>query len=335
MVKATLKDVAEASGVSVATVSYVLNNNRSALRISQATVQRVLKASKELQYKPDMIARMLVEQKRQTLSLAVFSPWLYSQFSDFMVQVNHAIREVQQKEKLTVDYMHFAPDSLKSCLTPAKCRKYDAVIVIGTSPADELFLDKKCRTISNIILLNRVWHSHKYSCSNDEECCTGFAERLLKKGYYNKYVLSYAPRHSRREGYRISGYTGVFSVLGSNFCKNEINMHDGKNDCFRDMLERYGKERVCYIFTQYFPAAGFLNFAVRRQISVPEQIGVVGYDMHSLLSDFLTPQLTTVDPRIMQMTMNALDIARALKHGEECDNKIVEAVVELGGSVIL
>jgi len=55
----TLKDVARAAKVSYATVSYILNNNKHAARISEKTRDAVLKAANQLRYRPDPMGRAL------------------------------------------------------------------------------------------------------------------------------------------------------------------------------------------------------------------------------------------------------------------------------------
>src|SRR5262245_44688411 len=57
--RTTLRDVAEAAHVSLSTVSYVLNNNSHADRISDSTKQRVLAAAERLGYRSDPIGRAL------------------------------------------------------------------------------------------------------------------------------------------------------------------------------------------------------------------------------------------------------------------------------------
>src|SRR5580700_10505063 len=65
---ATIKEVAVKAGVSVATVSYVLNDSR---KVRPATEQRVLWAAKELGYLPNVAARSLVVGRSSIVGLVV------------------------------------------------------------------------------------------------------------------------------------------------------------------------------------------------------------------------------------------------------------------------
>ncbi|HUJ08453.1 MAG TPA: LacI family DNA-binding transcriptional regulator, partial [Verrucomicrobiae bacterium] len=73
----TIKDIAERSGVSISTVSLVLNGNP---RISTATRERVLKTIQRLGYQPNRMARTLAW--RHTRTLAVLLPQLKHGFAD-------------------------------------------------------------------------------------------------------------------------------------------------------------------------------------------------------------------------------------------------------------
>lgn len=68
--KSTRKDVAKLAGVSTATVSYVMNKNRS---ISKETTEKVLQAVETLNYKPDMIARSMTTNETMQLSIVLDS----------------------------------------------------------------------------------------------------------------------------------------------------------------------------------------------------------------------------------------------------------------------
>ena len=53
----TIKDVAKAAGVSHPVVSAILSGNKSTVRFSEATKERVLKVAEEMKYKPNILAR--------------------------------------------------------------------------------------------------------------------------------------------------------------------------------------------------------------------------------------------------------------------------------------
>ena len=65
---ATIKDVAKRAGVSIATVSYVMNND---LRISEATAKKVRQAAEELNYLASGIARSLKKAKTDNVLVLV------------------------------------------------------------------------------------------------------------------------------------------------------------------------------------------------------------------------------------------------------------------------
>ena len=63
----TLKDVARAAGVSVTTVSVVLNDRRDGIRVPDATRRRVHQAAEDLGYRANVLARSLRTQQTRTI----------------------------------------------------------------------------------------------------------------------------------------------------------------------------------------------------------------------------------------------------------------------------
>ena len=68
LIMTTIKDVARISGVSVASVSRVLNNGP---KVSKQTIEKVLKVVQDLNYTPNANARALVTQKSSTLGVVI------------------------------------------------------------------------------------------------------------------------------------------------------------------------------------------------------------------------------------------------------------------------
>jgi LacI family transcriptional regulator len=85
---ATLSDIADSAGVSVSTVSRVLNDKASQYRISAETEELILKAAKALNYRPNHLARGL--RLKQTNTLGLLAPDISNPF------FAHVIKRVQK-----------------------------------------------------------------------------------------------------------------------------------------------------------------------------------------------------------------------------------------------
>lgn len=96
MKKVTMKDIAKASGVSVATVSYVLNHNEKET-IPQETRNRIFNIANEFNYVPCLTARSLVKKKSGLIGIILVSefkellPWKKSYYMEFFMAVEQLL----------------------------------------------------------------------------------------------------------------------------------------------------------------------------------------------------------------------------------------------------
>ena len=333
--KATIEVIAKKCGVSKATVSYVLNNKKSSLGLSPQTIEKVLKVSKELNYRPDLVAVALAEKKNLPLSLLVLTPWLYAQFSDFMAQVNAVMKDYADEYLLKTVYELFEIGNLARILKSPRCAKFDAVLVIGTSDQDNQFLVRSRDKLKNVVLLNRDVPGFPCASGNDREGAAELAERIIGAGYYEQFIICNNSSATCCERERIKGFA---DALRKNADVEPVlyNLEPAlpaEAQMMRLLAERDGK-RTLYFMTQYYPAAQLNEVAVRRGIRVPEEIGIAAYDNHSLLKEFVKPALTTIDPKIREMALEALRLARCLKDGNKAKGRITEGVFVPGESAI-
>ena len=102
MTEPTQEDVARLAGVSRATVSYVINDQRGGnVRISDETRRRVLEAVEQLGYQPNVTARSL--RTRRTQLLAVMVPDLTNPFYPLLIRGAQASTDEQDYQILVYD----------------------------------------------------------------------------------------------------------------------------------------------------------------------------------------------------------------------------------------
>src|ERR1051325_11751943 len=84
----TLKSVARHVGLSAGTVSSVLNNSPSAAHIPQVTRDRIHAAARELNYRPNLLARSL--RKQRTYTLGIIANDLGDAYTSLVIEIGRA-----------------------------------------------------------------------------------------------------------------------------------------------------------------------------------------------------------------------------------------------------
>ncbi|EHI70094.1 LacI family DNA-binding transcriptional regulator [Streptococcus ictaluri] len=117
--KVTIKDVAREAGVSVATVSYIINN-REDQKISPETRNKVLQMINLLNYRPNQAAKSLVTQKRQMVALYYKEHPSFLKKAEQLHFINHLSAFLYTKNYHLI------------CLSQEYIGKYDVTDVIVT-----------------------------------------------------------------------------------------------------------------------------------------------------------------------------------------------------------
>lgn len=130
--RTTLKDVARAAQVSLSTVSYVLNNNKHAARISAPTRERVWAAAARLGYKSDPIGRALQRGYTNQVLLLIVTWDLATSHSATAMAISRAA--IANGFELTV---HVADDdaAAESFLNRRLLHHWGGILVLWDSPA--------------------------------------------------------------------------------------------------------------------------------------------------------------------------------------------------------
>ena len=325
--KITMEDVAEESGISKTTVSYILNGKTANFQISEATIRKVAETAIRMGYHTEKAKSALAGLESIRTSILVVSPWLYAQHSDFMVQINRAFQEEERKSPVEFVYMQYRDGEIGKVLRPMVFSRYDAVFAIGSGKKDLEYLERHRENLSKVILLNRHAEGILSVSGNDREASYRLAKKLCWAHTYDRFIVVADPG-SWCSRFRKEGFVQALSEEGQKCQVVDVWPYDATEENFAELETMLG-ERGMVFFTQYYAAACFL---IHRAHLVP-RIGVACYDEDRLIRRFLPKQLTSLDPQIAEMAHAATDLAQKLKDGQPVAPVVVEAQLLAGETV--
>lgn len=305
MKKVSIKDIAELSGVSVATVSRVINDNG---RFSEETRQKVLKVIEETGYQMNFSAKSL--RMNKSFSIGIIVPDISNYFFADVVQ---KIEELLFDRDYSTIICNTARNSEKETayLNMLESKLVDGLIVI--SGADEfgfeynplnkqipfICIDREPKDYSNTVFIS----------SNHYQGAFEAAEALIRAGCTAPAIVMYE-RKSSSSNERLKGFMDALKK-NSIFYKEEVN------------LLRLSGEPENYLaeLRQFFRSNPNTDglFAVNDNIAmellvtlptlgrkIPEDVKVIGFD-NTPQTKYSSPSLTSVSQNTAEIAQKAVD----------------------------
>lgn len=286
----TISDVAEKAGVSVATVSHVINGTRY---VSSELTERVENAMDELGYHPNVVARSLKTDKTQTLGLLAsdlsnpFFSTLLRGVEDRALEEDYSLivcntDETLEKEKLYIDVL--------------SQRKIDGLLIAPTGKSDEslntlrereipfVFIDRKAKGIeADAVLSDNVGGS------------TAATRHLIDLGHRRiGIILGLESVNTTRE--RLKGYKKVLDEEDIKYdpklVKQGYSQVGGGVEAAEELLSLEDQPSAVFS-TNNLMTIGAMQGIQKNDYSCPEEISLIGFDDFAWASTF-QPRLTTV-----------------------------------------
>ena len=313
---ATLKDVARETGLTVTTVSRVLNNRGY---ISEETREKVYAAMKKLNYRPNEVARSL--SKKSTNTIGVIVPHIrHPYFSELISNLeNEASKRgykmilcnSQEKENKEREYLEMCTSN-----------RVAGIVLCSAGVAVEEFQG------SNIPLITIERYMENGTASVECDNKQGgklAAEHLIACGCKNLLHISGVyetamPADDRALGFiEVCEKAGVFhrEVATNTYQYNNLEYHDFLEEVLKENYyvdntaendENCGKSRIDGIFASSdLIAAQVLQVCSKLGIRVPEDIKLVGFDDVNI-SSLTTPRITTIHQPIKEIAELTLEL---------------------------
>lgn len=317
--KVSIYDVAEKAGVSVVTVSRVLNN---APTVRESSRLKVMAAVEALNYQPSAAARSLAKGKTNVIGIIL--PNLSDPFlSEVVLQVDLALE--QQGYSLAISII----DSMDLTFVDRtnffmQQERADGILVLTPLFEDEFVQSLQRKGIPFVIMDNQRYPFTVPSVVIDNYKGGYEAAKLLLENGHESIVYIGGPETFLSAEDRLAGFSRALSEVGiapMGVYRGEFDIDTGyATTC---QLLRDGHRPTAIFAGDDHIAFGIVDALREHQLSVPEDVSVIGFDDHPF-SGKLHPRLTTIRQPAKEMAEAAVDMLMRILRGELKRNAIVK-----------
>ena len=313
----TITHVARAAHVSTQTVSRVINNRPD---VAPGTRQRVLQAIEQLGYRPNALARSLIQQRSHTLGV-VAMPGDYYGPSRTLVGIEQQTRDLNYS--LLLDLLHHPETAdVGRILNRLLSRQVDGIVwAVPEIGNNRDWLEEGLAQLSvPVVLLNMAPRPHAASVSIDNrEGGRQAAEHLLSHGYRNIGIIT-GPEDWWEARQRQLGWQDALQATGTPAGERQVVHGNWSAESgaagLQQLLLQFPQADAVFASNDQM-ALGVLQAASRRGRAVPSSLGVVGFD-DIPESAFFSPTLTTVRQPLIELGCAAVKaLARLIEAGQE------------------
>ncbi|MCJ8008192.1 LacI family DNA-binding transcriptional regulator [Lederbergia wuyishanensis] len=300
--KATIYDVAKAAGVSIATVSKVINNTGN---MRDTTRQKVKETMEKLNYQPSLMASALTGKGTETLGLLVpdISNPFFSEIAKTIEDRAHesgmsviicSTDENTEKEKKYVELL--------------QRKQVDGMIVASSFHNIEILKGVVDRKIPLVMLTQDDAGLGVTSISVDD-FKGGYeaTSHLLSEGHRDIVIIA---EYAKSSKHRIYGYLEAHEEHGiktseENIIRTVASIENGR-ECLRKIVEK-GKVPTGIFACNDLIAVGVIQEANEMGLNIPEDLSIVGFD-NTILATTTVPGLTTIAQPITEMGKRVVDV---------------------------
>jgi len=326
---ASLKDVAAAAGVSTSLVSFVLNGKQKQYRVNKDVAERVKRIAKELNYKPNGLAKSLRNGSTKTIGVIV-SDISNQFFADIARHIESATEEK--------GYMALFASSDENAGNMEKqvermlSKEVDGLILVpcnGSRNTIELLSERNVP----FVLLDRHIPGLKSNYVTLDNFKAGYdaTMHLLQQGYSKISMVSYKGDlvniYGRENGYRQAMRDANLEEEISIF---QVPMEDTARHCRKAVHSIVEKGSDALLCATNAITIQCLRHIKDSNIIIPDDLALVGFDGGSVFDFFYAP-LTYFDQPLELMARKSVDVlVEMLESGQSMMQQI-----EIAGKLIV
>lgn len=305
--RVSMREVAQAAEVSVATVSMVLNDNP---RISKATQHRVRRIMERMGYRPNRLAQSLSGQF--TRALAILLPPLRHAFSDpYFGELLSGIIDRADRMGHKIMLEQAKPDFIRDRrhVELFERRFVDGVLALGFNDKHHFLADLASASYPTMSV-NNFYQDFDL----DYVICDyrGGAEQVmncLQQLGHRKIALINGAPEARTTRVIMEVFTrrmGLDDDQAADVCADGCFTEEGGAAAAEELLNRHPDVTAIFAGNDKM-ALGAMHYLYRQNIRVPEDVSVIGFDNIQQMA-FVNPSLTTVHLPLYDVGVKACDL---------------------------
>jgi LacI family transcriptional regulator len=285
----TIRDVARRAGVSISTVSRVLNNTCA---VNEQKRQQVLEAAQVLGYSPNPAARSLLGKR--TGGLGVLLPFVGAEFfSDFLTGLDEAAQANDFFLMISTSHRH--ADEFQAAMHAME-KRVDGMIVMAPD------LNGEAKVVSGgtgpLVFVNTYVDDDSFNVINFDNFggCYELTKHLLSAGHRNIAMIK-GPTEARDARERIRGYRAAMAEYGYEDTsaleyQGEYTQEAGYFAA-REMLGTADPLPTAVVCANDYCAMGALRALSEAGVTVPDDMAIAGFDGITS-GQYTQPSLTSV-----------------------------------------
>lgn len=294
---ATIYDVSVLAGVSLATVSRVMNKNA---KVSEKTLKKVQDAMDQLGYRPNAIAQSLASNRSNSVGILVSE--LHGPFYGSMLSGIEAELRGSQKHAI-IAAGHSEEETEKEGIEFLISRRCDALILHVEAVSDEYLVDLVNNEVP-IVLINRFIPAIADNCISLDNELGGYlaAKAVLDQGHKQVAYIS-GPNWKMDASDRLKGHKKALEEFNVSYNPKLTYEGDYQEVGGSDGLRQLLKDKQSFtalVCANDEMASGAMTYAREHQISIPQDLSIIGFD-NIILAQYIYPKLTTIDYPIKLM----------------------------------
>ena len=290
---ASLKMIAEKCGVSTATVSKALNNQKD---ISDETKNRIKKVAKELGYFPNAAARALKTNHSYNIGVLFEEEARVGLTHEYFSGVLNGLKEQAEKQGYDITFINTCFEKRQmSYYEHCRYRNFEGVIIVCAYFGDPQVVELMNSDLP-VITIDYVHHNCSAIISNNVQGMEELVRYIYGQGH-RKIAYIHGQEASCVTKDRLASFYRTMDALGLEVPDEYV--------CLADYLKTEGTARktkellalknppTCIIYPDDTSLIGGMNVIAEQGLKIPTDISVAGYD-GTRVSQLLHPKVTTI-----------------------------------------